>query len=490
MQFSGKKIFSSRRKFIKQFGLGILATAISGCTRNIDNGRQPIGPENFGNTDRPNFIIILGDDGPGYGDLGCYGSSVHNTPNLDKMAQEGVRFTDFYQAAPCCTPSRASLMTGCYARRVGMHEGANGTGTLMPGDAKGLNPGEKTIADVLKNAGYSTACIGKWHLGDRPEFLPTKQGFDYYFGLPYSNDMSPKIHPEKDWPPLPLMRNETIIETEPNQSLLTKRYTDEACKFIDNNKDNNFFLYLAHSMVHFPLHASEKFRGTSKNGKYGDALQEMDWSVGQVLQQLKRNNIDKNTVVIFMADDGASRKTGGSNAPFTGFKGDILEGGMRSPCIINWLDRIKPGITYKGVTTIMDILPTLAYLAGAKGVHLERIDGKNIWPYINTDNSKDSPHEAFYYYMKGQLQAVRSGKWKLHLPLENKIKKPWPSAGTMAVETKLINLENDPREENDLSSKYPQKVKKLKILAQKARKIIGDLGRKGTGQRSPGLSYK
>lgn len=469
----------SRRKFLRISSSFLFASTFTGCIRgNRTKDNEELSPAN---NKKPNFIFILADD-LGYGDIGCYGSDKHRTPNIDDMAENGLKLTDFYVPAPCCSPSRASFMTGCYPIRIGMHQGAEGTGTIMPGDKNGLNPEETTIPEILRDRGYSTACIGKWHLGDKTEYMPNNQGFDYFYGLPYSNDMSPTIHPEKNWPPLPLMKNDKVIETEPDQALLTKKYTRQCCKFIRNNKNKPFFLFLSHTMPHHPVNASDRFKGKSANGLYGDAVEEIDWSTGQIIKTLKEEGILETTLVIFTSDNGASRRGLGSNLPFSGAKGQILEGGMREPCIMYWPNTIQKGIVYKGIATIMDFLPTFAYLSGESVTDHKQIDGKNIWPYLFGGDS-ESPYEVLYYYMKGQLQAVRSGKWKLHLQLDNKLIAPWPNSGRKSVAMKLIDLEKDLKEKNDLSKQNPEVVKKLLNYAEKARKELGDENIHGSGQR-------
>ncbi|MHC4354012.1 MAG: sulfatase family protein [Planctomycetota bacterium] len=328
---------------------------------------------------KPNFIIIFCDD-MGYGDLGCFGSTKHRTPNIDRMAAEGARFTSFYVTSGVCTPSRSSLMTGCYPRRVSMHKSAKNEWVLFPVAKKGLNPNEITIADLLKSQGYATACIGKWHLGDQPEFLPTRQGFDYYYGIPYSNDMGSRQR--KQNPPLPLMRNEKVIEAPVDQNTVTKRYTEEVVKFITANKDKPFFVYLPHTMVHNPVHSSEKFRGKSANGGYGDATEEIDWSTGEILATLEKLGVDDNTLVIFTSDNGAANRWGGSNLPLSGFKGSTMEGGMREPCVMRWPGKIPAGGKCDELTSTLDLLPTLAKLAGTKAPDDRIIDGKDIWPLM------------------------------------------------------------------------------------------------------------
>ncbi|MHC4745570.1 MAG: sulfatase family protein [Planctomycetota bacterium] len=388
--------------------------------------------------DKPNFIIIFCDD-MGYGDLGCFGSTKHRTPNVDRMAEEGRRFTSFYVTSGVCTPSRSSLMTGCYPRRVNMHKSARNEWVLFPVAKKGLHPGEITIADLLKSQGYATACVGKWHLGDQPEFLPTRQGFDYYYGIPYSNDMGSRQR--KLNPPLPLMRNEKVIEAPADQNTLTKRYTEEVIKFITANKHKPFFVYLPHTMVHNPVHSSEKFQGKSANGGYGDATEEIDWSTGEILAVLKKLGVDDNTLVIFTSDNGAASRWGGSNLP----------------------------------------LPTFAKLAGTKTPDDRIIDGRDIWPLMAGARGAKSPHEAFYYYRMDQLQAVRSGKWKLHLPYEVRRK-----GKATKSQLRLYDLKADIGEKSNVAEQNPRIVKRLLAIAEKAREDLGDGDRKGN-QRPAGL---
>jgi len=423
---------------------------------------------------RPNIIVIFCDD-LGYGDLGCFGSEKIRTPNVDRMAAEGMRFTDFYSTSGVCSPSRSSLMTGCYPRRVNIHQNHNNLCVLFPADRKGLNPDEVTIAEVLKQAGYATMCIGKWHLGDQREFLPTRQGFDAYFGIPYSNDMGRKNIP------LPLLRGETVIEAPVDQARLTGRYTEEAVRFIEAAKEKPFFIYLPHTFPHGPLFASERFRGKSQAGKYGDAVEEIDYSTGEILGALKRLDIDKNTLVVFTSDNGAS---GGSNAPLRGKKGSTDEGGMRVPCVMRWPGRIPAGESCDRVTATIDLLPTFAGLAGVKVPADRKIDGKDIWPLMAGQKDAKPPHEVFYYYQMDQLQAVRAGRWKLHLAMESK-KRNWgkPHGKTPL---KLFDLESDIHEDNDVSKQYPEAVKQLQELAEQARRDLGDVDRKGENQRPAG----
>lgn len=431
--------------------------------------------------DRPNFIVIFVDD-MGYGDLGCFGSKVHRTPNVDRMAAEGARFTSFYVTSGVCTPSRASLMTGCYPKRVSMHQNVEGKCVIFPVAHKGLNPAEITVARLLKARGYATKCIGKWHLGDQRPFLPTQHGFDSYFGIPYSNDMTER--PERGWPPLPLMRDEEVVEAPADQDTLTLRYTQEAVKFIREHRDEPFFLYLPHNMVHNPLHASERFRSRSKNGRYGDAVEEVDWSTGEILRTLRELKIDDRTLVIFTSDNGAHRRFGGSNAPLRGWKGSTWEGGQRVPCVMYWPGHIPPGLVCDEVASIMDILPTFAKLAGAE-VPVDRIiDGRDIIPLMFGEPGSRSPYQAFFYYQIDQLQAVRSGRWKLHLPLEKK-KKNWGEP-IPNVPLQLYDLKADISESHDVSKEHPDVVERLLAYAEKAREDLGDVGWQGKGVRPAG----
>ncbi|MFC1716087.1 sulfatase [Candidatus Poribacteria bacterium] len=432
---------------------------------------------------KPNFVVILCDN-MGYGDIGCLGSQKHNTPHLDEMAEEGVLLTDFYVSSGVCTPSRASIMTGCYAQRVDMHTSDTGSCVLRPISSKGLNPKEITVAGLLNKQGYATACIGKWHLGDQPEFLPTRHGYDYYYGIPYSEDMVPEANP--DWPPLPLMRDEEVIEAPVDLSSITKRYTHESVQFITENKDEPFFLYLPHATpgsVRVPI-VSDEFRGVSANGRYGDSIEELDWSTGQILSALKQLGIDRQTMVIFTSDNGAVKGHGGSNAPFAGWGYGTMEGGMRMPFIVKWPGVVPAGKTCHELCTAMDILPTFAGLAGTESPGDRVIDGKNIWPLLTCEEGAKSPHEAFYYYQIDQLQAVRSGKWKLHLPLDVKYNHGRRDMGSSPLT--LFDLSEDVSESVDVSGQHPEVVKRLLTLAEKAREELGDVGRKGKRQRPAG----
>jgi len=413
-------------------------------------------------TSRPNFVIIYTDD-QGYGDLGCFGSTKAKTPKIDQMAAEGARLTSFYMAAPYCTPSRAALMTGSYPSRIGM-----AGGVTLAADKKGLHPDEITIAEVLRDAGYKTGMFGKWHLGDQPEFLPTRQGFDEFFGLPYSHDIHPFNPKGKkyNFPPLPLLEGEKVIELEPNADFLTKRFTERAVQFIEDHKDEPFFLYVPHPIPHRPIHTApaylksipeaykkaleeEKETGTInydvRDKLYYESLQEIDWSVGEILQSLKDNGVDENTIVIFSSDNGQARPPHGIGTahPLQGAKGMTVEGGMRVATVMRWPARIQPNTEVDELLTAMDLLPTFANLAGGKIPDDRVIDGKDILTSL-TEGAK-TPHQLFLFHRLNKLQAVRSGKWKLHLG-----KKPL-----------LFDLDTDIGEKTNIAAQHPEIVKKL-----------------------------
>lgn len=425
----------------------------------------------------PNIILIYMDD-MGYGDLGCFGSKKNRTPYLDRMATQGSKFTDFYVTSGVCTPSRSSLMTGCYPRRLNLHVDENNKWVLFPGARKGLNPKETTIAEMLKARGYATTCIGKWHLGDHPDFLPTKHGFDSYFGIPYSNDMGRKKIP------LPLMRDEVVIEAPVKQASLTQRYTEEAISFITKNKKKPFFLYLPHTSVHLPLFPGEAFKGKSQNGKYGDWIEEVDSSTGQILKALKELGLEENTLVIFTSDNGSNGRNGGSNAPLKGTKGSTHEGGMRVPCIMRWIGKIPAGSTCSQLASTLDLLPTFTSLSGGSLPKDRKIDGLNITDLILNKDGVKTPRNSFFYYHTSQLQAVRSGNWKLVLP--QRIRFDGWSGKKDNSPLQLFDLKADIGETTDLSDKHPEMVERLRKLANEAEAELGDGPKKGSGQREAG----
>ena len=426
----------------------------------------------------PNFVVIFCDD-LGYSDLGCFGSKKIKTPNIDRMAAEGMRLTSFYSTCSVCSPSRSSLLTGCYPRRVNMHVNHENLCVLFPADRKGLNPEETTIAETLKSKDYATICVGKWHVGDHPNFLPHKQGFDSYFGIPYSNDMNRKAVP------LPLLRNEKVIESPVDQPMLTPRYTKEVVNFIYANKDKPFLVYLPHTFPHVPLFASSRFKGKSERGRYGDTIEEIDWSTGEILKALKDTGVDENTLVLFTSDNGSQQK--GSNYPLRGRKGQTWEGGQRVPCVARWPGKIPEGSESSEIVSTLDLLPTFAKLAGVP-LPEKTIDGHDASDILLGEKGTKSKHEAFYYYQMDQLQCVRAGKWKLHLALESK-KRNWGKPEGKTPQ-QLYDLDEDIGETTDVSSDHPDVVKRLLALAEKARSELGDVDKPGKGQRKAGWVEK
>ena len=420
--------------------------------------------------DRPNVVIVFCDD-LGYGDLGCYGHPTVRTPNLDRMAQEGQKWTNFYAAASVCTPSRAALLTGRLPIRNGM--ASDRRRVLFPDSAGGLPPDEVTIAEALKPLGYATACVGKWHLGHLPQYLPTRQGFDSYFGIPYSNDMdrvadSPKGR-EAFWDPkieywnVPLMRDERIVERPADQNTITKRYAEESVAFLRKNRDRPFFLYLAHSMPHVPLFTSDEFRGTSLRGLYGDVIEEIDWSVGRVLDTLRELKLDRKTLVVFTSDNGPwliFNEHGGSAGLLRDGKGCTFEGGMREPALFWWPGTIEPGVV-ADLGCTMDLLPTLCTLAGADLPADRVLDGMDISPALL--GTGPSPRDVMFYYRGVQLYAVRQGPFKAHFITR-------PAYGPGKPETHdpplLYHLGHDPSEQYDVAAKYPEAVAAIRELAE------------------------
>lgn len=426
----------------------------------------------------PNFIIINCDD-LGYADLGCFGSELHRTPRIDSLAQTGMKLTSYYVTSGVCSPSRSSLMTGCYPRRVDLHMDHKGAWVLFPRSEKGLHPEEITIAEVLKQAGYATAIVGKWHLGDQPEFLPTRQGFDQYFGIPYSNDMGRTDRPDKRYPPLPLLRNEIVIEQEPDQRLITQRYTEEAVSFLRQHADQKFFLYLPHTMPHWPQYSSEAFAGKSKNGKWGDAVEEIDWSTGVILDTLEELQLTENTFIVFMSDNGGAVRHGAKNTPLKGGKGSTDEGGMRVCCLVKWPGGIQPGSSSNALLTSMDWLPTFAKLAGTQPPQDRIIDGKNILPVL-TGETETSPHDRFLYYKIDTLECIRVGPWKLKLAAHTR------NGRQQAFVPKLFNLESDLSEATNVADQHPEVVDRLMHQAELARLDLGDGKQRGQNQRIAG----
>ncbi len=454
--------------------------------------------------DRPPNVVVIFIDDMGYGDIGPFGAKGYETPHLDRMAKEGRIFTDFYVTQAVCSASRAGLLTGCYNVRVGI------LGALGPKSNIGISDKEMTLAEICKQKGYATACYGKWHLGHHEKFLPMQHGFDDYFGLPYSNDMWP-YHPNvlhlkmeqrlKRWPHLPLIDKNKTVNAQvsgKDQEQLTTQYTQRACQFIEEHKDEPFFVYVPHSMVHVPLYVSDKFKGKSKAGLFGDVMMEVDWSVGQILETLRKNELEQNTLVIFTADNGPWLSYGdhaGTAGPLREGKGTMFDGGCRESTVMWWPGTIPAGTKCSEPAMTIDILPTVAELIGAK-LPKHKIDGKNILPLIKGETNAESPHEAYYFYYGRELQAVRMGKWKLHFPhgyrtLNGRkggtggIPVKYDSA---RIELSLFNLEEDTGETKNVADDHPDIVKQIQSLADTMRKDLGDsrLKVQGNGVRQPG----
>ena len=455
----------------------------------------------------PNIVIILTDD-QGYADVGCFGAKDIRTPNLDRMAREGLRFTDFYVAQAVCTASRAALMTGCYPNRVGLQ------GALNHQSPIGISEDETLLPQLCKSKGYATAAYGKWHLGCQPKFMPTRHGFDEYFGIPYSNDNGP-LHPTmRGLPALPLYEGEQVIESDPDQTQFTRRITEHAVRFIERNRERPFFLYVPHIMPHVPIHASADFKGRSARGLYGDVIEEIDWSVGRILAA-----VDDNTLVFFFSDNGPFLSYGthaGRADPLREGKLTAWDGGMRSPCILRWPGRTPAGRVCTEPVMSIDLLPTLAGLIGAP-LPTKKIDGLDILPILEARSGARTPHEALYFYAGEELQAVRQGDWKLHFNheyltpagpprsdgkpanFENMKPASMDESGIRGVASRhgyrvektpaaLYDVRKDPGEMKDVSAEHPMVVRMLELLAEKARADLGDTltGRKGTGVRPPG----
>ena len=406
-------------------------------------------------------LILINSAPRGYGDLGCYGSPVNHTPALDRMAAEGTRFTDFYMASSVCSPSRGGMLTGCYPPRIGFGT-FEGKAVLFPGQGVGRSTDAVTIARLLKEQGYATKMVGKWHCGDQPEFLPTRHGFDSYFGLPYSNDMGRQAGGGEKWPPLPLLRDGDVIQQQPDQAALTERYVEECVRFLREPREKPFFLYLAHMHVHLPLYAPKHFLDRSENGPYGACVAAVDWSVGVLLHELRRLGLDENTLVVFTSDNGARGDRGGSNAPLRGGKFTTFEGGMRLPCIARWPGTVPAGAVCTEVAASIDFLPTFASLAGAPPPAGRIIDGKDITPLLRGEPGALSPHEAFFYYSMDALQAVRCGDWKLHVRRRDQVVR------------ELYNLRDDVAETTDVAGAHPEVGAALEERLQACREDLGD----------------
>lgn len=459
--------------------------------------------------DKPNFVVFFTDD-QGYNDVGCYGSPKIKTPNFDQLAREGMRFTSFY-AQNVCGPSRAALLTGCYPIRCGEPANRKNAHTV-------LHPEEITIAEVLHDAGYATACIGKWHVGGGgnirrkdgrfvygkrrrpggsgpflPELMPNAQGFDYYFGTPMHNGTRREVMPANVYV-TQLRRNGEVVKSNADMNQLTSQYTEEAVRFIRNHQDQPFFLYLAHTMPHVALGVSDKFRGQSERGLYGDVIQELDASLGEILKTLKETGLDERTLVVFTSDNGpwvekhlagqgGNDRHYGSADPLRGWKMTTWEGGLRVPGIARWPGKVPAGKKTDAIACTMDFLPTFAKLAGAK-LPDRTLDGKDLSPLL-LGQTEQGPHDVFYYYGYTHLQAVRRGPWKLVLP--RPANPPWTSWYGRMIEQiespQLYNLDSDIAESNDVAAEHPEIVRQLTELAESARGELGDYNRIGRGAR-------
>ncbi len=429
---------------------------------------------------KPNIILINCDD-LGYGDLGCYGSQKNDTPYLDKLAEEGVRFTDFYMASPVCSPSRGAMMTGCYPPRIGFGS-FHGEIVLFPGDDLGLNPNEISMARMLKDSGYKTMHVGKWHCGDQPEFLPTNHGFDDYYGLPFSNDMAITEKNNK-FPPLPLLYGMEVIQQQPDQRSLTERYTEKSIEFIRENRENPFFLYLAHMHVHLPLYAPEHFVKKSRNGDYGACVMAIDWSTGAIVDALKKFGIYENTLIIFTSDNGSRNDFGESNGQLRGGKRETWEGGQRVPFIVHWKGTVEPDISSELLTSL-DLYPSLAAIAGGVVPKDRIIDGMDLSDLM-LGKTKKSKREEFFYYLCNTLEAARVGDWKLHVA-KPKISRdtedltrdpaavPKPEIDDDVEVKELYNLREDSFERNNVYEEHPDIVAMIMRRIQLCREDIGD----------------
>tara|TARA_R110002072_G_scaffold58419_2_gene148997 strand:+ start:147 stop:1592 length:1446 start_codon:yes stop_codon:yes gene_type:complete len=443
----------------------------------------------------PNIILILTDD-QGYADLGAYGAKDFETPHLDQMAKEGALLTQYYAPQAVCSASRAGILTGCYPNRIGIHN------AFMPEAKKGLNPVELTMAEMLKAAGYATAIYGKWHLGDAPEFLPNEHGFEDYFGIPYSNDMWP-LHPQQgpvfNFKALPLLENGQVLDTLTDQSQLTTQLTQRAVSFIHAKKDQPFFLYVAHPQPHVPLYVSEKFKGKSKNGLYGDVIMELDWSVGEILNALKVNGLEEDTMVIFTSDNGpwlAYGNHAGSATPFREGKGTAWEGGQREPFVVKYPRKIPAETLVHTPVMGIDIMPTVAALTDGK-LPNHPIDGKNVMQVLSGE-SQESPQEAyFFYYRVNELFGVRYGDWKMYFPHRYRTMAGQPKGadglpGQYAFvdmkEIELYHLPTDEAERTNVAQFHPEVVNKIQSLAADMRLKLGDalLDQTGSETRTAG----
>ena len=466
---------------ILKYLLTLLLIFLFGCSRSIDKS--------------PNIVFILTDD-LAYADLSSYGSEFIETPNLDKMADDGVKMTSYYAAQAVCSASRAAILTGCYPNRLGI------SGAFGPKSKRGINPDEFLLSEMLNENNYKTGIFGKWHLGDAEKFLPTNHGFDEFYGILFSNDMW-KFHPErpKDFPDdLMLYRNETPIQSIIDQSDLTKDITDESIRFIEENKDNQFFLYIAHPQPHVPLFASKDFNGSTGNGLFADVISEIDFSVGRVIEALEKNNLTENTIVVFTSDNGPWLSYGdhaGSSGIYREGKGTAWEGGQRVPCIIKYPREIKAKTIIDEPVMGIDWMPTFSHITGSK-LSDNKIDGKNIWPLLTQEENKSPHKELYFYYRQNELHAVRSGNWKLYFPRSYRTLngKPGGKDGmpvkydyNYVKSIELYNLKEDPSEMKNVYMENIEKAKELEKMGENARQELGDAltFRVGDGVRKIGL---
>ncbi len=449
----------------------------------------PVAYSQKNTTTSPNIVLIFLDD-MGNGDLSLTGATNYATPSIDKMGMEGIRFTNFLSAQAVCSASRAGLLTGCYPNRIGF------AGALFPNSPTGINSSEVTLAEMVKQKGYATAIVGKWHLGDSREFLPLQHGFDEYFGLPYSNDMWPVDYagkPATDWkkerfPPLFIIdgnEKKIPVETLEDQALLTQKYTARAVDFITRNKKKPFFLYVAHNMPHVPINASSQFKGKSKQGLYGDVMMEIDWSVGEILKAIRDNGLDNNTLIIFTSDNGPWMNYGnhaGSTGGLREAKGSSFEGGMRVPCLVRWKGTVPAGFISNSLSSTIDIFPTIAEMLQLE-LPKHKIDGISLAPIFKGDVTAAPRKEFYYYYRKNNLEAVRLDQWKLVLPHPGRThenyepgKDGFPGAlnENFPFGRALYDLRRDPGERYDVKTEHPEIVKELEALVEKAREDLGD----------------
>lgn len=438
--------------------IGLLAFACSPADNEKNESEAIDEPQKKSENDLPNFVFIYADD-LGYGDLGCFGATDIKTPNIDRMANEGIKFTEFYSASPVSSPSRAALLTGRVPQRMGIN------GVFFPESYTGMPTSEITIADILKKEGYKTGIVGKWHLGHRHQYLPLQRGFDEYFGIPYSNDMESVVY----------MKNNKVVEFHVDQHYTTQTYTEKALKFIDKHQNQPFFLYVAHNMPHVPIYASQKFEGTSERGLYGDVVQELDWSVGQILNKLQQTGVLENTLIVFSSDNGpwlVMREMGGSAGELREGKQTTFEGGVRVPTVAMWKGHIKPGTVYDDIACMVDWLPTFAHLAGATVPKDREIDGQNITPVLMNEGKR--PVREMLYFSGDDLRGYRNGDWKIKKEYAGCSGTPWRKK-VAPHPTLLINLKEDPGEKNNLAEEKPEKTKEMLQLMEKSLQEMGEL---------------